>query len=83
MALSLEDQLARGLSDDGIGGFDAEAAIKKFDPNVHIASPAEVRRDALTKSKSVLISYETLRGIILLHEETIQKRWTSCVLAKR
>ena len=76
MALSLEDQLARGLSDDGIGGFDAEAAIKKFDPNVHIASPAEVRRDALTKSKSVLSSYETLRGIILRHEETIQKRWT-------
>ena len=61
--------------DTGLGGFDSEAFIKQFDPNVHIASPEEVRQTAQKRSRNVIDSYNTLRNILIRHEETIQKRW--------
>ena len=61
--------------DTGLGGFDSEAFIKQFDPNVHIASPEEVRQTAQKRSRNVIDSYNALRNILIRHEETIQKRW--------
>lgn len=65
---------AGGLGDDE-GGFDSEAFIRQFDPNIKFATPEEVVRDARALSNNVFSSYYTLREIILRHEETIQKRW--------
>lgn len=51
-----------------LGSFDPNAFIKQFGPSVHIASPAEVRRDAQVRSKNVFGSYNMLHEILVRHE---------------
>ncbi|RWA07322.1 hypothetical protein EKO27_g7783 [Xylaria grammica] len=59
-----------------LGSFDHEALIQQLNPAVHVATPAEVRKEAHARSRNVFASYETLRAILFRHELTIQKRWS-------
>jgi hypothetical protein len=63
------------LSSFDPSSFDPEAFVREIHPSVHMASPAEVREEALARSRNIFDSFHMLSNILLRHEATIQKRW--------
>lgn len=52
-------------------------------PIPKLASPDDVRRESKARSASIFASHSNLRGILVRHEATIQKRWTKKTRTQR
>ncbi|KAI1108943.1 hypothetical protein F5Y14DRAFT_458873 [Nemania sp. NC0429] len=57
--------------------------VQKKSPAIHIATLAEVQKEAKERSKNIYASYHLLHEILLRHELTIQKRWAKKIRQQR